>query len=107
MDIHLKSRYSPFYKPGQRLYYPLETAQEVARPRVAPAATNLFSEQEIGVGYCLADSQLTSSHSNHWPFLIPYTLVPTKSGEKVKSFIGFLKEKADLPVLDYRDYKVN
>lgn len=101
MDINLKFRYSPFFKPGQRLYYPLEAFQEVSRPRIAPAVTNLSSEEEIGVGYCVADTYLTSSHSNHWPFLIPYTLVPTKSREKVRSFIDFLKEKADLPVLDY------
>lgn len=101
LDIFLKPKYSPFFKPGQQLYYPSNKSQRISRAMPPPAAANLISKQEISIGYCLADSYLRSIHSNHWPFLVPYTFLPIKSGEKIKNFLGFVIEKADLPVLNY------
>lgn len=101
ISIRLKRSYSPFFKPGQELYLAWNPFKPLTRPKITPAVRKLISEEGTGLGYCLAETYFNASPSNHWPFLIPYTFVPTRNGNAVKTFTRFIKEDTGLPALDY------
>lgn len=101
LDINLKPRYSPFYKPGEELLYPIKKIKTSPQQNTEAANVTPLSDDDIGLGYCLADTLLRSLHSNHWPFLIPYTLITKNKGKAIKSFISFIKDEAEVPMLEY------
>jgi len=100
LDINLKPKYSPFYKPGEELVYPTKKIK-ISPQRITEAANvTPFSDDDIGLGYCLADTLLRSLHSNHWPFLIPCTLITKNNGKVIKNFVNFIKDEAEVPMLE-------
>lgn len=101
MDIRLKSSYPSFYKPGQKLIYPIVTAKSAPAPMAETTAAAPFPADGRGIGYCIADTYATFMHSNHWPFLVPYTFISKNNGKEIKSFSDFIRDEADLPLLDY------
>ncbi|EOZ96476.1 hypothetical protein A33Q_2246 [Indibacter alkaliphilus LW1] len=88
-DIKLKSKYPSFYKPG----YPLLELQddlEIPKDEIQPRslAENLPITDKA-IGFALADTILSSFHSNHYPFLVPLHGVTSKDREKIKTFATF------------------
>ena len=101
MDVTLKSKYSLFYKPGHNLIYPLKEAVERARVKSIWPKERVSATDGLTIGYCLADTLLKSWHSNHFPFLIPYSGLLANNREVIKSYISFIRNPQNLPVLDY------
>jgi hypothetical protein len=101
MDVTLKSKYSLFFKPGHNLIHPLKNDIERARENLIRPKERVDATDGLTIGYCLADTLLKSWHSNHFPFLIPYSALLANNKEVVKSYINFIKNTQDLPVLHY------
>lgn len=101
LDVFLKPKYSSFYKPEQKLIYPLNDEKSKPRMNLKQAKESIISENGETIGYCLADTLLRSWHSNHLPFLIPYSGLLTNKKDVVKTYVNFIKDQKDLPILDY------
>lgn len=88
-DINLKSKYPSFYKPGDPLLE-LQDDQDIPKDEILPR--NLPENLPItdkSIGFALADTSLSSFHSNHYPFLVPLHGVISKDREKIKTFASF------------------
>lgn len=90
MDISLKSKYSKFYKPGHKLVFPGKDDEIIERACLQREEVNIDLENASTIGYCLADTNLHSLHSNHFPFLVPYLALLNNSKDAVKTFQTFL-----------------
>ncbi|RZL32942.1 MAG: hypothetical protein EOP00_33370 [Pedobacter sp.] len=67
----MKDKYPCFYKPGQKLLNPLRfDAISDRKGDLQIGLPKQIKKEEIS--YCLADTNLNSFHSNHYPFLLPY-----------------------------------
>ena len=98
-DIYLKSKYPTFYKPGETLFY-LQNDQEV--PKVKnnnPVLLEDLPNTDYAMGFSLADTNLSSYHSNHYPFLVPFHGILTKDRERIKSFTSFHVNASDMDTL--------
>jgi hypothetical protein len=101
LDVFLKPKYSSFYKPEQKLIYPLNDKRDKVRVNLKQAKESIAGENGETIGYCLADTLLRSWHSNHLPFLIPYSGLLTNKKEAVKTYLNFIRDQDNLPILDY------
>lgn len=100
LDIELKTKYSHFYKPGDKL---IDWYTEAEMPdRETPSSIELedHPKKDMALGYFLADTNLSSIHSNHYSFLMPFVGIPTKDKRKVKSFSSFVFSESDLKTVD-------
>lgn len=101
LDVFLKPKYTTFYKPGQRLIFPIQEKLIKARQSLIYPKESIYSDQGYTMGYCIADTLLRSWHSNHLPFLIPYSGLLTNNKDAVKGYVSFITEKSSLPPFDY------
>ncbi|EOZ93848.1 hypothetical protein A33Q_3453 [Indibacter alkaliphilus LW1] len=88
-DINLKPKYPSFYKPGDTL---LELQQDQEVPKAGKPLNSLPEELPISdkvMGFALADTNLSSIHSNHYPFLVPFHGILTKDRKKIKYYSSF------------------
>lgn len=98
MDILLKPKYVNFYKPGHKLVSPNDS-EIIPRAHLIREEVNVDLENGYAIGYCLADTNLHSLHSNHFPLLVPYCGIPTKNRDAIKSFQKFiLRPETELPI---------
>ncbi|SIT17002.1 hypothetical protein [Belliella pelovolcani] len=88
-DINLRSKYPSFYKPGDPL---LELKDDLDIPKDEILPRSLAENLPItdkALGFALADTNLSSFHSNHYPFLVPLHGVISKDRERIKTFASF------------------
>jgi hypothetical protein len=86
VDIRLKKIFKGFFRPNDYfLHIPERKVLKRARVQKESAA----SDHENVIGYCLANTDPVKFHSNHYPFLIPYTFSPNADNRTVKSFKSF------------------
>lgn len=71
------------------------------RVNLKQAKESIASEKGETIGYCLADTLLRSWHSNHLLFLIPYSGLLTNKKDAVKTYVNFIRDQKDLPILEY------
>lgn len=95
-DIYLKSKYPTFYKPGYNLLN-LLFCQELLK---IESNRKILLEEDLkktdyAIGFALADTILTSFHSNHYPFLVPFHGVLSKDRERIKNFTSFHLNESD------------
>ncbi|MDQ1138643.1 hypothetical protein [Pedobacter agri] len=92
VDIRLKKEFKGFFRPDD---YFLHIAKRKVLER--KHVTNGFAtlNNEYLIGYCLANTDPVRFHSNHYPFLIPYSFYLNADNKTVKSFTGFLFEEDD------------
>lgn len=95
-DIYLKSKFPSFYKPGNNL---LELRFGHELPEIE-SKHKIFLEDDpkktdYAIGFALADTILTSFHSNHYPFLVPFHGVLSKDRERIKNFTSFHLNEGD------------
>ncbi|MEB2774619.1 hypothetical protein SYJ56_04835 [Algoriphagus sp. D3-2-R+10] len=100
LDITLKSKYPHFYKPGDVLLKLSEQKTKV-KIRETPTVLDEIPQTDHAIGYFLVDTNLNSSHSNHFPFLVPYYGKLTKGKEAIKSYTSFLTDEADTQFLTF------
>ena len=96
LDIELKPQYPHFYKPGDKLIEWFISKDHHERKPSEPILTDELPSNDLALGYFLADVQLSSIHSNHYPFLIPFLGVPTKNKQRIKSNISILLSENDI-----------
>ncbi|UZD24355.1 hypothetical protein [Algoriphagus halophytocola] len=96
LDIELKTKYPHFYKPGDQLFDWFEVVTVPRREISDPDPLTIKSSNGAALGYFLADHRLSSIHSNHFSFLVPFVGIPTKDRQKIKSFISFLFDKKEV-----------
>ena len=101
LDIELKTKYPHFYKPGDELIDWYKEAE--MQDRNTPISIKLEDHpiKDTVLGYFLADTNLSSIHSNHYSFLVPFVGISTKDKRKVKSFSSFVFSESDLKTADY------
>lgn len=100
MDVFLKPNYLHFYKPGHKLVFPSSNSEIILRASLIHEEGDAEWENDYTIGYCLADTNLQSLHSNHFPFLVPYYGILTKGREAVKTFQAFIvRKEPELPVI--------
>ena len=100
MEISIKPKYSFFYKPGQALTFPFQD-KITLRPSFNVTEKEINTSNDFAVGYCLADTQLVSIHSPHFPFLVPYTGVWKENKEGLKTFHTFITDRDQLTLYKY------
>lgn len=101
MDIEIKSNYPHFYRPGDQL---MEWFDEV-KTRESIPLNSIFQDElplnDTILGYFLADTNMSSFHSNHFPFLVPFLGKLTTDKERIKGYIKFIQLESDLhPLLN-------
>ncbi|QNK64544.1 hypothetical protein H7F33_08720 [Pedobacter sp. PAMC26386] len=101
LDIVLKPKYAFFLKPGHQMVSLAKDDFVLEKGMVDIDADVLGPDENCVIGYCLADTNLSSYYSNHYPFLIPYSCFPTKDRGKVKCYLKFIKEAHNPPGLSY------
>ncbi len=90
LDVIFKSKYSYFYKPGQKLIQ-LTIEPPIERPiLVFKNKSFLDLQNNNGIGFGLADDFSKLNYQNHDPFPIPYHVKTTLDKQKVKSFLKFI-----------------
>jgi len=101
LDIELKKGYPHFYKPGDKLI-DWHKGEEISE-REIPSSFELedLAKNDTALGYFLADTRLSSIHSNHYSLLVPFVGIPSKDKRKVKSYSSFVFSEGDLQPLDY------
>lgn len=100
LDIEVKSKYPHFYRPGDALiewlHEPKNLVQNLCADPLEHLTMDESSSSGMALGYFLADINLSSIHSNHYPFLVPFIGIPTKDRERIKSFLSTLASEMDL-----------
>ncbi|MBN7812448.1 hypothetical protein J0A68_15955 [Algoriphagus sp. H41] len=100
LDIEVKSKYPHFYRPGDALiewlHEPKNSVQNLRADTLEHVTMDESSSSGMALGYFLADINLSSIHSNHYPFLVPFLGIPTKDRERIKSFVSTLASEMDL-----------
>lgn len=99
LDVTLKPKYPNFYKPGFQLVEITEEPKTESRKATALRVLDQTPTTSYAVSYCLADTNLNSFHSNHFPFLVPYLGTQTKNKESIKSYSSFLSGENDMQLL--------
>ncbi len=97
IDIELKKQFKGFFRPGDLL--PAISEREVMerKPTIMERPT---LNMECLIGYCIANTDPIRFHSNHYPFLIPYSFSLNADCKTVKSFTAFIFEKESLENLE-------
>jgi len=90
LDIEVKPRYPHFYRPGDKLIEWHRESEKQERKLPTPLLPDELPTTDTALGYFLADVQLNSIHSNHYPFLVPFLGVPTKDKQRIKSYTSLL-----------------
>jgi hypothetical protein len=96
MDVNLKPKFPTFYKPGASL---LQIQPEIEVPRINTRELIRLDELPLTddvLGYCIANRQMNSFHSNHYPFLLPFHGILSKDREKIKSFTSFVVKGSEI-----------
>lgn len=101
MDIKRKPKYAFFYKPGQKLLYYFKNKQVTATPVTVIQQDHINHLNYYAIGYCLADTCLSANHSNHFPFLVPYTGNWKENKIGIKGFHLFLTSPDQIAAFDY------
>lgn len=96
LTVHPKLRYKGMYKPSQLLPLAFSYIEKREPTGVVISERPQKDAQDI-IGFCLAYTSLEKWHSNHFPFLVPYTGILNKRLESVKGFKKYVLESADLP----------
>lgn len=96
LDIYLKPRYPHFYRPGDGLIEWHRGPKNPERKLAKPLLADELPTTDTALGYFLADVQLNSIHSNHYPFLIPFIGIQTKDKQRIKSYTSILLSENDL-----------
>lgn len=101
MNVNLKPKYAFFYKPGQHLVYLVKERRLL--PDLNPGNTKERIDflSNLAIGYCLADTNTESLHSNHYPFLIPYFGDWNQNKSAIKRFASFITHKEILPFIHF------
>ena len=103
LDVYLKPRYPAFYKPGY-LLPPVRTGSGTPGARkLAKRVKTIITDPNHTIGYILADTNMRSLHSPHYPFLIPCYGSYTQDLAKIKSFSAFITEGQQLPFLPFNE----
>lgn len=106
LDVYLKPKYPAFYKPGYPLP-PVRMGSDTPGARkVVKRVKTMITDPNHSIGYILADTNMRSLHSPHYPFLIPFYGVCTPDLAKIKSFSAFITEGQQLPFLPFDESKL-
>ncbi len=100
LTIQPKLRYKGIYKPGQLL--PLISANVKKNRKLTDVVLPERPQTDMQdiIGFCLADTSLEKWHSNHFPFLVPYTGILNKGMNSVKGFKKYILDGGDLPDIE-------
>ena len=101
MDIKRKPKYAFFYKPGQKLIHYFRHKLVNATPAMVIQEDHINDMNSFAIGYCLADTCLSARHSNHFPFLVPYTGNWKENKAGIKGFHLFLTSPDQIAAFDY------
>ncbi|WP_173091332.1 hypothetical protein [Pedobacter foliorum] len=104
VDIKLKKMFKGFFRPNDYFLDVLERSV-LKRGEALNGLTKLKNEN--GIGYCLANTDSLRFHSNHYPFLIPYTFSTNADNRTVKSYKSFLFENNDFHESDLTSNQLN
>ncbi|MFC4213354.1 hypothetical protein ACFOWA_19335 [Pedobacter lithocola] len=95
LDITFKPAYAFFFKPGQELRIPM-IEKKINRPQMIFMDKAFVVKQQLnGIGFCFADTFQKSWHSNHNPFLIPYSGILTQNNNAIKTFTSFVTSESN------------
>lgn len=92
VDIRLKKEFKGFFRPDDYFLH-ISERRALERKHVNDGLATLSHEYLIG--YCLANTDPVRFHSNHYPFLIPYSFTLNADNKTVKSFTSFISEGED------------
>ncbi|MBT2561353.1 hypothetical protein J7E50_10965 [Pedobacter sp. ISL-68] len=98
IDIKLKKIFNGFFRPND--YFLPMTERKVLKREVGKKEPIILNN-ENAVGYCLANTDPVRFHSNHYPFLLPYTFSANADNKTVKSYKGFIFEDSDTEGFDF------
>jgi len=106
LDITFKPDYVFFFKPGQELKMPT-TEIKFNRPlMVFMDKPFVIKQQNNGIGLCFADTFQKSWHSNHNPFLIPYSGILTQNQNAIKTFTSFVTSESNEAFLQFSPMQI-
>lgn len=100
LDIEVKPRHPHFYRPGDPLIEWHRGPKNPERKLPKPLLPDELPTTDTALGYFLADVQLNSIHSNHYPFLIPFIGIPTKDKQRIKSYTSILLSENDIQSIE-------
>ncbi|RZK10781.1 MAG: hypothetical protein EOO43_19925 [Flavobacterium sp.] len=106
LDITFKPNYSFFVKPGQELIMPTIEPKFNRPLMIFMDKKVVINQQHNGIGFCLADTYLKSCHSNHLPFLIPYSGVLTQKKNAVKTFTSFVTSETNEDISQFSPMQI-
>ncbi len=96
LDIEVRPRYPHFYRPGDQLIEWYRGSEKLEWKLPEPLLPEQLPSSDIAIGYFVADVQLSSIHSNHYPFLVPFLGILTKDRQRIKSYSSILLRENDL-----------
>ncbi|MCH7407724.1 hypothetical protein, partial [Belliella aquatica] len=94
-DIELRPKYPTFYKPGDDLLILQTKLQTQEAKTYNKISLDDLPDTDYAIGFCLADTHLSSYHSNHYPFLVPFHGLLSKDRERIKNFTCFHLSETD------------
>jgi hypothetical protein len=100
LDIEIKPVFPHFYRPGDKLIDWHKGSGIGGRKFPEPILPDQQPISDTALGYFIADVQLNSIHSNHYPFLVPFIGIPTKDKQRIKSYTSILLSENDIPSID-------
>jgi hypothetical protein len=100
LDIFVKPRFPHFYRPGDELIDWYKGSKNQELKLAAPPLPDEAPPSNPAIGYFIADVQLNSIHSNHYPFLVPFIGIPTKDKQRIKSYSSIWLSENDVPSID-------
>lgn len=89
-DIKRKPKYAFFYKPGDKLLYPFRRKKAITTATPTLEKDNVNQFNLYAIGYCLADTQLSSARSAHFPLIVRYRGIWEKNHREIKGFNQFV-----------------
>lgn len=96
LKVILKTRYRGLCKPVK--YLPvIKQGKIVIRDNTEIIPETLTTDDKL-IGYCFLDTWSSKWHTDHVPFLISYTGVPSNDKMSVKWFNRYILKPQDLPV---------
>jgi hypothetical protein len=94
LKIKPKKKFIGLFRPGDD--FP-DVRERVPVPRATIGIEQPVADlAPMGIGYCLANTDLQHFHSNHYAFLIPYRFAATAYLKTVKSYKGFVFNAQDV-----------
>lgn len=102
LHVFTKVRYKGWYKPGNEL--PILPPSIPKFREVKPVVIEKqHIDNNVVLGFCLADGNSQRFTAGHYPFLLAYTAIPNKNKTAIKGFITSVLSEINLPGINLDD----